>query len=472
MFKSIFSRLFWTYAAIRVLVFTSLSVSAAVFVERFAVDSHTDDVIKVADTIEYWTGSLQIEDGDYRAKTAYKQILKSWAEFLKSDIIITNTEGEVIASTCKVMTAPDNFVNYVMGGNVLKKRSDFNGAYKQKMMVVGVPIKYQGAIVGTMFFNTGMVNVKKTAVELFYIFLVSSAFSILVAFIMVYMQSKRISKPIGAINKVARNIASGNFDQRVAVTSSDEIGQLASSFNFMADSIETLEDTRSEFISDVSHELRTPMTSISGFAEGMIDGTIPPEKHSEYLKIVCDESKRLAKMVNDMLEMSKMSSSEYKLEITKFDLNELARVCIIGLGNRIDEKNLDVNVDFEKDFMPVLADKDAINRVIINLLDNAVKFSYPNTTIGIKTWVEGGKARMCVGNFGDGISGNDLSNIFNRFYKTDKSRAGDKSGAGLGLSFVKNIITLHKQNVWVESVDAKEGSNAKYTKFTFTLELG
>ena len=184
-----------------------------------------------------------------------------------------------------------------------------------------------------------------------------------------------------------------------------------------------------------------------------------------------DESKRLTKMVNDMLEMSKMSSSEYKLDISEFDLNELTRVSIISMGTRIDEKNLELNVDFENDALNVLADKDAIARVIINLLDNAVKFSYPNTTIGIRTWTEKGKARFCIGNFGDGINGADLNNIFNRFYKTDKSRRSEKSGAGLGLSFVKNILTLHKQNIWVESVDTKEGSAAKYTKFTFTLEL-
>ena len=293
----------------------------------------------------------------------------------------------------------------------------------------------------------------------------------LAAFVLVYMQSKKISKPIEEINKAARGIASGKFDKRVEVTSADEIGQLASSFNFMADSIEALEDTRSEFISDVSHELRTPMTSISGFIEGILDGTIPPEKEKEYLKIVLDESKRLTKMVNDMLEMSKMSSSEYKLDVSEFDLNELTRICIIGLCNRIDEKNLELNVDFEDDILIVIADKDAIKRVVINLLDNAIKFSYPNTTIGIRTWIEDGRARFCVGNFGDGISGADLSNIFNRFYKTDKSRVNEKSGAGLGLSFVKNIMTLHKQNVWVESVDTKEGSTVKYTKFTFTLEL-
>lgn len=156
-----------------------------------------------------------------------------------------------------------------------------------------------------------------------------------------------------------------------------------------------------------------------------MDGTIPPEKEKEYLKIVLDESKRLTKMVNDMLEMSKMSSSEYKLDVSEFDLNELTRICIIGLCNRIDEKNLELNVDFEDDILKVIADKDAIKRVVINLLDNAIKFSYPNTTIGIRTWIEDGRARFCVGNFGDGVEAQAeqvrfLRNIYpSRFYKYD-----------------------------------------------------
>ena len=436
MFKSILGRLFWTYAIILMLVFTSVAVTVGIFVNHFAISTHMNNVISVSRNLEYWTGSLQIEDTDYRARAAYKQLLRSWGSFLNSDIIVTNSNGEVLESTTSSATVPDELVHIVTNGNIVKKYSTLNGSYKNKMMVI-----------------------------------ITSLFSVLVAFVLVYMQSKKISKPIEEINKAARGIASGKFDKRVEVTSADEIGQLASSFNFMADSIEALEDTRSEFISDVSHELRTPMTSISGFIEGILDGTIPPEKEKEYLKIVLDESKRLTKMVNDMLEMSKMSSSEYKLDVSEFDLNELTRICIIGLCNRIDEKNLELNVDFEDDILKVIADKDAIKRVVINLLDNAIKFSYPNTTIGIRTWIEDGRARFCVGNFGDGISGADLSNIFNRFYKTDKSRVNEKSGAGLGLSFVKNIMTLHKQNVWVESVDTKEGSTVKYTKFTFTLEL-
>ncbi len=471
MFKSILGRLFWTYAAILLLVFTSVSVSVGVFVNAYSVNEHMENVTKVADTIEYWTGALQIEESDSRARMSYRQLLRSWAEFLESDIVVTNTDGEVIESTHSVTTVPDKLINSVISGRTVVNKGTFNGAYEDKIMIVGVPMEYQGVTVGAMFFNTGIFDVRETTRGMLYIVIVSSAFSIIAAAILVYIQSRRISRQIGAINTAARNIASGNFDKRVTVSSSDEIGQLASSFNFMADSIAQLEETKSEFISDVAHELRTPMTSISGFVEGILDGTIPKEKQDEYLKIVLDETKRLTKMVNDMLEMSKMASSEYKLDVSAFDLNELTRVCIISLGSRIDEKNLELNVEFEKDTMTVLADKDAIQRVIINLLDNAIKFSYPNTTIGIRTWVEGGRARFCVGNFGEGISGNDLSNIFNRFYKTDKSRVNEKNGAGLGLSFVKNIMSLHKQSVWVESVDTKEGSSVKYTKFTFTLEL-
>lgn len=470
MFKSILSRLFWTYAAILALVFASIAVSVGVFTDRFVVNQHRQNVRDVSETIEYWTAVSEIEESDSRAGTMYRNLLKRWADYLHSDIIITNTQGQITANTGSIADVPDGLITQVISGKEVYEVSTMNGAYRSKVVVVGIPVHYQGGVVGTMIFTTPVGRLRKTTKELISMLVLSSLFAVLMAGVLVYLQSRRISKPIGEINKAVRNIASGKYDKRVEVTSRDEIGQLASSFNFMADSVEALESTRSDFISDVSHELRTPMTSISGFAQGILDGTIPKEKQDEYLGIILDESKRLTKMVNDMLEMSKMASSQYKLDITAFDLNELTRLCIISLGNRIDEKNLDINVDFDRDTLKVLADRDAILRVIINLLENAIKFSYPNTTVTIKTWRDRNRVFFSVGNFGDGISGDDLSSIFTRFYKTDKSRTTDKSGAGLGLSFVKNILTLHKQNVWVESVDAKEGSAAKYTTFTFTLE--
>lgn len=473
MFKSIFQRLFWTYAMILLLVFLSVGVSVSIFANNYTTRKQIESVVSISDTVEHWSAAMQIENTDMRFKQAYRQTLNSWGEFIDADIVVVNKNGELTASTCDISTVPEEALADIINGGQVVKKTTFNGAYPKRVLTIGLPVRYQGTVVGAMFFNTRLPNIKRTTMELVFLFMFSSLFSICAAFVLVYLQSRRISKPIGDINRAAQDIAAGNFSERVKITSNDETGQLASSFNFMAASIEDLENQRQSFVSDVSHELRTPMTSISGFIEGILDGTIPEEKREDYLRIVLDETKRLTRLVNDLLEMSKMSSSEYKLDIKSFDINELIRVCIIGLESRITERNLDLNVDFSKDTLDVLADQDAIKRVVINLMDNAIKFSYPNTTIGIKTWVEDGRAHICVGNFGDGIDGADLSNIFNRFYKTDKSRTSgkNKSGAGLGLSFVKNILTLHKQSIWVESVDTKEGSKAKYTKFTFTLEL-
>ncbi len=470
MFKSIFERLFWTNALILLLVFISISITLTLFVTTYAMEKQYDLVTKASDSIEYMTISLQIESNNAQSTTLYKHTLDSWAEFANADITIINSYGEVFASTTTVMSIPEESAKSVLNGRVIKERGTFGGQYPKKVFTVGLPISYKGNIIGGMFFNTMMPDLNKTVLEVLYIFLLSSVMTIIVAFIFLYFQSRRISKPIKQINRAAMNIAAGKFDNRVDIASGDEIGQLASSFNFMADSLERLETMRDNFISDVSHELRTPMTSISGFVQGILDRTIPPEEEEKYLQIVLDESVRLTKLVNDMLDVSKMENSEYKLDISEFDITELVRLCIIQLEQRIDSKNLELDVDFEKDNISVLADKDAIRRVIINLLDNAIKFSYENTKIQIKVWTQSKNAFISVGNFGIGIENKNLRYVFDRFYKTDKSRGNDKKGAGLGLALVKNIISCHNQKIWVESIDTKEGSAVKYTTFTFTLE--
>ena len=468
--SSIFQRLFVAYSFILVIVLLCVSIPSIVFVSNFIERKQIATAMAMSETIEHWTGATHIEDNDVRTRMAFKSTLQFWSSFLNADIIIVNNDGEITESTATINSVPAEYMKELETKSRIVKKGTFNGEYPKKMLTVGYPIYYQGTRIGNAFLNMFLPEMQRTAMELIYVFILAALISMIFAFVMVYIQSMRISRPISRINSAVRDMAAGNFGKRVEVESNDEIGQLASSFNFMADSIEDLEKQRSGFVSDVSHELRTPMTSISGFVEGILDGTIPPEKHEYYLQIVLDESRRLTKLVNDMLEMSKMSSSEYKLDISEFDINELIRTCIIGLENRICDKNLDLNVDFKTEELKVLADKDSIKRVVLNIMDNAIKFSYPNTTMGISTWIEKRKVYVSIGNFGDGIDSADLSSIFNRFYKTDKSRTNEKSGAGLGLSLVKNIMVMHKQSIWVESVDAKEGSNAKYTKFTFTLE--
>lgn len=470
MFKSVFARLFLNNI---IIVFVSLAtfLSAMIlFILDYVDDRQFETDLKAAENIENMTIVMQIENPNYANYRIYNNLLMQYSDFTESDITVINALGEVYATTARIQKTPKDYNKRILNGEIIRQKSDFNGTYNKKIYVVGMPIVYRNSVVGGIYFNTRIPNFKNKLGEYSFMFMMAGIMAIIIGCVISYIQSRRITKPIKEINKIVLEIASGDFSRRIE-SDGDEIGQLASSFNYMADSLERLEKTRRSFVSDISHELRTPMTSISGFIGGILDGTIPKEKQDEYLKIAYDESVRLTKLANDMLEMTKMQSSEYKLDVTEFDINELIRICIIQLGQKIDDKNLEIDAQFENEKMLVVADKDAIKRVIINILDNAVKFSYDNTKIIIQSKNINRHAYISVGNFGAGIDANEIDSVFERFYKTDKSRSEDKKGVGLGMSFAKNIINLHKQKIWVESMDAKEGSNVKYTQFTFTLEL-
>ncbi len=471
--KSIFGRLLAIYTVIIVLIFAILTCVMVYFTRMSAVDLQYDAIVKISNILSYDTVRMQVEnDEDQRSRQAYRQMLNMWSEFSHSDITCVNMDGEItISSNPEIDSVPEKYIEKVKENTIVKAKGTFGDHYDERVLTIGIPLMYNGNQVGALFFNTRMPQIYLVVTDLLYVLLASILIALIVMFILVYIQSKKISKPIRQINSAVMDIASGDFSKRVKITSNDEIGQLASSFNFMADSIEHLESQRTEFISNVSHELRTPMTSITGFVGGILDGTVPKEKQEEYLKIVYNESSRLTRMVNDMLEMSKMNSPEYKLDITEFNFTELVCQCVIQLEQRINEKRLDLNADFPDDALNVLGDRDAISRVIINLMDNAVKFSYSGTTINVRLWQDKSKAYFSIGNFGDGLDGNELKSVFDRFYKTDKSRAKDKSGAGLGLSLVKNILIHHQQSIWVESDYVKESSDIRYTTFTFTLQL-
>lgn len=472
MFRSIFSRLFWTNVVVILLVFLSICTSFAVIVTDSVADRQYELAIKFSRNINTLTGYLQIENNNVRSRQFYIDTLENWSEMLDADIVVANLEGDIVETTNgDIKKIPPELVELVYSGETVRSVTRFSDAYKGKVLTAAVPLVYYGTPIGGVYINTPLPTLSGMAGNVLAWVMLIGLVAILLAFALVYYQSAKISEPLHKLNRAALDIAAGNFDERISVTSSDEIGQLASSFNFMADSLGKLDDMRNRFISDISHELRTPMTSISGFVSGILDGTIPHEKQDEYLKIVLSESDRLKKLVTDMLEMSKMSGREYKLNVSEFDFVELVRLCIIGLEQKICDKDLELNVDFAYDNIKVCADRDAIQRVLINLIDNAIKFSYPNTTVEIKMWTDKKKAYFSVGNFGEGIEKAELPHIFDRFYKTDKSRTDSSKGAGLGLSFVKNIMLLHKQSIWVDSHAAKEGSSVKITTFTFSLEL-
>ena len=278
------------------------------------------------------------------------------------------------------------------------------------------------------------------------------------------------SKMENSAKEVARTasaIAQGDFSVRVRQTEdpADEMGALIDSFNKMADSLEQSELRRSEFIANISHELRTPMTTIAGFADGILDGTIPPEEERKYLISIRDETRRLSRLVRDMLGVSQAKARAADASRrTVFDVSELIVQTLLSFEGRATRKNLDVDPQLPDNPILVRADKDAITQVIYNLLDNAVKFAAPGSCLILKLYKGSGKAYVSVKDFGETIPPDDLPFIFDRFHKSDRSRSMDKDGVGLGLYLVKTILNSHDEDIAVKSGDGM-------TEFVFTLPL-
>ena len=242
------------------------------------------------------------------------------------------------------------------------------------------------------------------------------------------------------------------------------MGELAEAFNAMAESLSKAEAKRSEFIANVSHELKTPMTTIAGFADGILDGTIPPEREKEYLKTISSETRRLSRLVRRMLDLSRLQSKENVTAQEQFDVSEVMLRVLVSLETKINARHLDVDTVIPDAPVTVWGDPDAITQVCYNLLDNAIKFSAEGTTMRIGVTTKAGKACVSVRNTGETIPPEELALLFDRFHKTDRSRSVDRDGVGLGLYIVKTILGNHKENITVTSENG-------VTEFTFTLTL-
>lgn len=481
MFKTIFGKLMWANVAILFVSFFLTGIMLFSMLGRYAVDQKAASLREIAPTIADITVSLQIENNDMFYRKLYLDNLEAISLVSSTHIIVTNANGEVFAKTSRITSTPtrvnEEFMRAPLSGVTTQITGKLGGIFKENVLTVGYPIKYNNDVIGVVFLNVPVPNLDQDRFNTARLFIAVSAVVLLIAFVISYIISQRMSRSLKSINQAAKNIASGNFKSRVHVSSKDEIGQLGATFNYMAEALQQLDDTHTSFIANVSHELRTPMTTISGFIENVLNGTIPKERAGEYLEIALSESKRLARLVTDMLDISKMSLGQFSVDMKPFDLAELIRLTIIQFENRIDEKNLDVSVDFTSEHVNVIADRDAISRVVTNLMDNAVKFSDPAARLDIKVFTKGGKAYTAVSNEGFGIDPEDLPHVFDRFYKTDKSR-NDKKGTGLGLYLVQNLLAIHGQNIVVNSLDISDeeyGGNpnhpAKRTTFIFSLEL-
>ncbi len=320
-------------------------------------------------------------------------------------------------------------------------------------------------VLGAIFLHADM-NTSYAAVGQVYMdVLLCGCVAVILAILAVSYITGRITKPIVEMNKTVRSFSNGAFESRVPVVSYDEVGQLAGSFNIMADKLNALEQARRSFVANVSHELRSPLTSMRGFLEAMQDGTIQPEEFGKYLDVVIGENRRMTAMVNDLLNLARIESGQYSLKKEAFDINELIRRTLITFEARISAKSIDVNVELDPEPAYVEADADQIAQVVHNLVDNAIKFSPAGGKLRIGAAQQKKDVLIHVANTGAGIAEEDVPYIFDRFYKAEKAHTpSGSSGTGLGLSIVKRIIDQHEQSI---SVSSEKGGE---TIFRFTLK--
>ena len=483
MFKSSFSKYLTAFVIIILISFLMLS---GIITSMIRTHVTSDKEAKLQNTCKIIASNFESDAGEqldayikYNAPSiqALAQLVKADYDF---NMLITDATGKVLLSTY-VPTAdglPSHYgdLGYVSlikfdketagGTEVLTLEGELDGITRDNSLVYGKSIVVGGQEIGYIFTlaSTAKEDVlisvaRKTVIN-------SSIWVMLAAVIAAYFITERIVHPLKNMTRAAKSFGKGDFSERISVNGRDEVSELALAFNNMAESLENLESMRNSFLANVSHDLRTPMTTISGFIDGIISGAIPDDQHDYYLGVISAEVHRLSRLVSQLLDISRLESGDRKFNFTDFDVAEVSRLILLSFEQKIDEKHLDVEFYAEEDTMSANADKDAIYQIIYNLCHNAIKFSEEGGKFVINiSRMPGKKIKVSVYDQGQVIPPEDAKHIFDRFYKTDKSRGLDKSGVGLGLYICKTIVDAHGETIQHESHE--DGC-----EFWFTLKEG
>ena len=396
-------------------------------------------------------------------------LVESLSQVSDSEIFITDSDGKVIVCSCddwnssgSCMHSNGNISYFDFSKNANDKGIGFSdlGIYKTPHYVAATKLQKN---YGMVYSTASVSTISSLLSAVVKIYLISAVVPIILMFVSIYAMTYRMVKPLKSMSEASKAMAKGDFSRRIPVMSDDEIGELSMSFNMMTNNLAQLEGMRRSFVANVSHELKTPMTTIGGFIDGILDGTIDKEKQHYYLSIVSDEVKRLSRLVQSMLSMAKLESGEFTLKPELFDLSGLLCTIVISQEQRIEKLGLNIKGLDELQNVSVTADKDLIYQVIYNLVDNAIKFNEQNGEISFSLRAEGKNAVFTISNKGNGIPEKDMPFVFERFYKVDKSRSASKNSTGLGLYIVKTIIAAHGGSITVS------GRENDFTSFTVTL---
>ena len=401
-----------------------------------------------------------------------KTQLSTLSTYLSSEIWIIDKQGQILLNTASATSPVENAEPEVIPdfdvtdfGSKYYRTGNFYGHFDTETLSVFSPITVNYKVRGYVIIHKPVSSIVNLSNQLTNLSYQTFALLFLAAFVVLALFTWIVYIPIRKIAQGANEYASGNFEAKIDVHSNDEIGYLAASLNYMANELNTLEEDQRKFVSNVSHDFRSPLTSIKGYVEAMLDGTIPVEMQDKYLNIILFETERLNKLTKSLLELNKFGSHGVMLDITSFDINHTIRMTVQTFEGTCMEKHISFNLILSGETLFVSADFSKIQQVLYNLIDNALKFSHANSAITIETTEKNEKVFVSVKDTGIGIPKDSIKKIWDRFYKTDLSRGKDKKGTGLGLSIVKEIIQAHGENI---NCISTEGVG---TEFIFTLPL-
>ncbi len=483
---NLFAKYFLVITMVIFICFAVLGCSLLLFVSNYWRTEKTnllkENALKVASTTADLLSSGMLDKDGEGTVAILCNTLTLVSSAIEADVFICNLDGSVIlckdlfapemqvfnASACKIhdgMHFPEEVVQKTIQKEYIRA-GKLDGVYSDSHFIIGEPVKVNGETAALVFATKPTSSgLGPYLWNIFKMFLFSALMALLLAFVAVYVLTYNLIRPLREMNIATKRYAHGDFSYRVDSHGNGELSELANALNSMAKALAVLESSRRSFVANVSHELKTPITTIGGFIDGMLDGTIPPSQQKHYLEIVSAEVKRLSRLIMTMLNMSKIEAGELKLKPSRFDISAQLFQVFLLFEQSIEQKKIEIVGLEDMKSVTVEADPDMIHQVLYNLIDNAVKFTQESGRITTSILSDSEKVIVRIRNTGAGISSEEIGKIFERFYKVDKSRSFDVKGAGLGLYIVKSIIEMHGGQITAKS---EEG---KYTEFVFWLPL-
>lgn len=483
--SGLFKRYFKVSVSILLASILVLGISLLTFISNFwkhtKVDLLYENVKTVSRTAKELFGSGNVDYSNNMAVLILGNMLNITSTAIEADVFICNLDGEIVlykdllADSMGITNDGNYEINikksipkkilerfddesYYLTEEISNLSDDLQIIVGQKIEnqngnIIGYVVAVEPVVAGLKPFITGMLRM----------FIFAALITIVLTSAVVYVFTYSVTKPLQEMSSMTKNYARGDFSKRLQISDNDELGELAGGLNSMAQSLATLESSRRSFVANISHELKTPMTTISGFIDGILDGTIPPEKQDHYLGVVSDEVKRLSRLVVSMLNLSKIEDGKLELKSNKFDLSQMFFNILLTFEQRIDKKHIVIDGLNKMHSVNIVADQDLIYQVVYNLVDNAVKFTDDGGSIGVYIAEESDRVIVGIRNTGVGIPSDEVNMIFERFYKVDKSRSEDVKGTGLGLYLTKSIVEMHGGQIAVRS------KQEEYTEFIFWI---